>query len=137
MNIQELATCAINKIPVKIVVMNNSFLGMVRQWQEIFWEKRYSKTCLKQGPDCPEDCPGPGTGKRCPSVYRPDLVKVAEANGVKGLRAERPSEVDSILKRGFETEGPVLMEFLVKEMENVYPMVLPDKSIDEFVKGGQ
>ncbi|MCK4297035.1 MAG: biosynthetic-type acetolactate synthase large subunit, partial [Candidatus Marinimicrobia bacterium] len=53
MNIQELATCAINKIPVKIAVLNNSYLGMVRQWQDLFWEKRYSSTCLKRGPDCP------------------------------------------------------------------------------------
>ena len=133
MNIQELATCAINKIAVKIVVLNNSYLGMVRQWQDIFWKKNYSKTCLKQGPDCPENCRGPG--KDCPNIYRPDLVKIAEANGIKGLRAIKPSEVDPVLKEGFKTEGTVLMEFMVKELENVFPMVPAGKSINEIIMG--
>ena len=133
MNIQELATCAINKIAVKIVVLNNSYLGMVRQWQDIFWKKNYSKTCLKQGPDCPENCRGPG--KDCPNIYRPDLVKIAEANGIKGLRAIKPSDVDPVLKEGFKTEGTVLMEFMVKELENVYPMVPAGKSINEIIMG--
>ncbi len=131
MNIQELATCAVNKIPVKIVVLNNSYLGMVRQWQEMFWEGKYSSTCLKKGPDCPPHCTGPD--KNCPHIYRPDLVKVAEANGLKGLRATKPSEVDDVLKEGFKTEGGVLMEFLVKELENVYPMIPPGKSVDELI----
>jgi acetolactate synthase-1/2/3 large subunit len=135
MNIQELATCAINKIPVKIVVLNNSYLGMVRQWQELFWNKNYSKTCLKQGPDCPLNCQGPSNN--CLNCYRPDFVKVAEANGMKGLRAIKPSEVDSILKEGFQTKGPVLMEFMVKPLENVYPMVPPGKPIDEIILGGK
>jgi len=133
MNIQELATCAINKIPVKIAVLNNSYLGMVRQWQELFWKGNYAKTCLKQGPDCPKNCSGPR--KNCPYVYRPNLVKVAEANGVKGLRTEKPSEVDSVLEEGLKTRGPVLMEFMVKPLENVYPMVPPGKSIDELILG--
>lgn len=132
MNIQELATCAINKIPVKIAVLNNSYLGMVRQWQDLFWDRNYSKTCLKQNADCPEDCKGPR--KDCPQLYLPDLVKVAEANGMKGLRALKPSEVDPVLKEGLATKGPVLMEFMVKSTENVYPMVPPGKSIDEIIK---
>ena len=131
MNIQELATCAINQIPVKIAVLNNSYLGMVRQWQDLFWDKNYSKTCLKQNRDCPEDCNGPR--KNCQQLYRPDLVKVAEANGLKGLRALKPSEVDPVLKEGLATKGPVLMEFMVKRIENVYPMVPPGKSIDEII----
>ncbi|MCK4446665.1 MAG: biosynthetic-type acetolactate synthase large subunit, partial [Candidatus Marinimicrobia bacterium] len=121
MNIQELATCAINKIPVKIAVLNNSYLGMVRQWQDLFWEKRYSSTCLKRGPDCPKDCRGPR--KECPQLYLPDFVKVAEANGLKGLRAVKPTEVDSVLEEGLKVEGPALMEFMVRKVENVYPMV--------------
>jgi len=107
MNIQELATCAINKIPVKIAVLNNSYLGMVRQWQDLFWEKRYSSTCLKRGPDCPKNCTGPR--KECPLLYLPNFVKVAEANGLKGLRAEKPTEVDSVLEEGLKVEGPALM----------------------------
>ncbi len=133
MNIQELATCAINEIPVKIAVLNNTYLGMVRQWQELFWDKNYSKTCLKQDLHCPDDCKGPGKG--CSQVYRPDFVKVAEANGILGLRAVKPSEVDSVIKEGLRTKGPVLMEFMVRRVENVYPMVPGGKPINEIIIG--
>ncbi len=133
MNIQELATCAINRIPVKIAVLNNSYLGLVRQWQEFFWNGNYAKTCLRQNPECPESCSGPQ--QDCAVNYWPDLVKIAEANGLKGLRATRPSEVDSVLEEGLKTEGPVLMEFMVKKIENVYPMVPAGKSIDEILSG--
>lgn len=135
MNIQELATCAINKIPVKIAVLNNSYLGMVRQWQDLFWEKRYSSTCLKRGPDCPKNCTGPR--KECPLLYLPDFVKVAEANGVKGFRAVKPTEVDSVLEEGLKVEGPALMEFMVRKVENVYPMVPAGKSINEILSGDE
>jgi acetolactate synthase I/II/III large subunit len=131
MNIQELATCAINRIPVKIVVLNNSYLGMVRQWQELFWNKNYVKTCLRQGPDCPKKCPGPGD--RCPERYLPDFVKVAQANGVEGLRARKPEEVEPVLRRGLESKGPVLMEFMVRCVENVYPMVPSGESLSEII----
>lgn len=133
MNIQELATCAINRIPVKIVVLNNSYLGLVRQWQEFFWEGNFAKTCLRENPACPEMCSGPQ--KDCGINYLPDLVKVAEANGIKGLRAASPSEVDPVLKEGLKVEGPVLMEFMVKKIENVFPMVPAGKSIDEILLG--
>lgn len=133
MNIQELATCAINEIPVKIAVLNNTYLGMVRQWQELFWDRNYSKTCLKQTLHCPDDCKGPG--KDCSQVYRPDLVKVAEANGIIGLRAAKPSEVDSVIKEGLRTKGPVLMEFMVRRVESVYPMVPGGKPINEMIIG--
>jgi acetolactate synthase-1/2/3 large subunit len=134
MNIQELATCAINRIPVKIVVLNNEYLGMVRQWQELFWDKNYAKTCLRQGPDCPRKCSGPGPG--CPAKYLPDFVKVAQANGVEGLRAEKPDEVESVLRRGLEAKGPVLMEFMVRRLENVYPMVPAGRPINEIITEG-
>ncbi len=133
MNIQELATCAINKIPVKVIVLNNSYLGMVRQWQDLFWEKRYSGTCLKRGPDCPKNCTGPR--KECPLLYIPDFVKVAEANGLKGFRATKPSDVDSTLNRGFNENGPVLMEFMVSKLENVFPMVPAGKPINQILSG--
>jgi acetolactate synthase-1/2/3 large subunit len=133
MNIQELTTCALNRIPVKIVLLNNSYLGMVRQWQEFFWEGNYSKTCLRQGPDCPKHCKGPI--KDCPHAYLPNFVKVAEANGVKGLRTEKPAEVDKVLRAGLKYRGPVLMEFMVKKTENVYPMVPAGQSIDNIIMG--
>jgi len=135
MNIQELATCAINKIPVKIIVLNNSYLGMVRQWQDLFWDKHYFGTCLKQIPSCPTKCRGPNA--KCPRIYLPDFVKVAEANGVLGLRATKPSEVDDILIKGFNVEGPALMEFVVKKEENVYPMIPPGKQINQILIGNK
>lgn len=135
MNIQELATCAINEIPVKILVINNQYLGMVRQWQELFWDKRYSKVCLKQRPNCPPECKGPNA--ECPHVYLPDFVKVAEANGVKGLRASTPDELVSMLKEGLAHNGPVVMECIVRQEENVYPMVPGGKPIDEILLGAE
>ncbi len=133
MNIQELATCAINNIPVKAIILNNQYLGMVRQWQDLFWNKRYSKVCLKQTPNCPPNCQGPNPD--CPEVYRPDFVKVAEANGVKGLRASNVEELDTVLKEGFAHPGPVVIECIVRKEENVYPMVPGGKPIDEILLG--
>ncbi len=133
MNIQELATCAINKIPVKVIVLNNAFLGMVRQWQDLFWEKRYSQTCLKHGPDCPPECRGPNGN--CPPRYLPDLMKIADANGMVGYRATSKVEVDEILQKGLAEEGPVLMEFFVNREENVYPMISSGKPLTEIIMG--
>jgi acetolactate synthase-1/2/3 large subunit len=127
MNIQELATIAINRIPVKIVILNNEYLGMVRQWQELFWNKRYSSTCLRGGMLC-EECHGPG---HCKMKYVPDFVKLAESYSIPGFRATKPSDVDKVLSQGLETEGPTLMEFAVAPEENVYPMVPAGKSLDQ------
>ncbi|MFA4838991.1 MAG: biosynthetic-type acetolactate synthase large subunit [Candidatus Neomarinimicrobiota bacterium] len=133
MNIQEFATCAINNIPVKTVILNNSYLGMVRQWQELFWDEHYSQTCLKRVSDCPPVCAGPGAN--CPPHYIPDFVKIAEANRIPGYRATQPSEVDAVLKEGLGQPGPVIMEFVVKSLENVYPMIPPGKPISAIIPG--
>lgn len=135
MNIQELPTCALNGIDVKVVILNNEYLGMVRQWQEIFWNKNYSKVCLRQRAGCPPNCKGPNAA--CPEKYFPDFVRVAEANGVLGLRAEKASEVEAVLKEGFAHPGPVVMECLVRKEENVYPMVPAGKAIDEILMGNE
>ncbi len=133
MNIQELATCAINRIPVKVIVLNNSYLGMVRQWQDLFWKKRYSRVCLMETPDCPDECHGPQGD--CPKKYIPDLVKVSEANGMRGYRAENKDEVDKVLQKGLSDDGPVLMEFFVNREENVFPMVSAGKPLSEMMMG--
>ena len=112
MNIQELATAANYNLPVKIVILNNGYLGMVRQWQELFYEKRYSHTDIG-------------------SSQRPDFVKVAEAYGIVGLRATQPDEVEATLRKGLETPGPVVMEFIVEAEEGVYPMVGPGAALTE------
>ncbi|MEI7027230.1 biosynthetic-type acetolactate synthase large subunit [Paenibacillus sp. y28] len=106
---QELAICAINNIPVKIVVINNQVLGMVRQWQEIIYDNRYSHIDL---------------------AGSPDFVKLAEAYGVKGLRASNKEEASRVWKEALDTPGPVLVEFVVRKGENVYPMVTQGNTID-------
>ena len=114
MNIQELATAVENNIPVKVVILNNRFLGMVRQWQELFYQERYSSVDLG------------GT---------PDFVKVAEAYGAAGLRATRPEEVVPVLKEAMKIKRAVFMDFVVARYEKVYPMVPAGASINEMIFG--
>ncbi len=113
MNIQELATVIQERLPVKIAILNNGFLGMVRQWQEIFFNKNYSGTVL---------------------AYNPDFVKVAEAYGIKGLRASQQQEIDAVIDEAMETDGPVVIDFRIVQEENVYPMVAPGKAVDEMIR---
>jgi len=112
MNIQELATAAINKLPVKVAILNNRYLGMVRQWQELFYNERYSHTHLE---------------------VVPDFVKVAEAYGAVGLRATKPSEVEPVLKEAFKIKRTVFMDFVVDWKEKVYPMVPAGAPIDQML----
>ena len=102
MNLQELVVAAEHKLPVKIVLLNNGCHGMVRQWQDLFYEGRYSASQL---------------GKN------PDFVKLAEAYGILGLRASKPREVESVLKQGLKHKGPVLMDIETDPFENCYPMI--------------
>jgi len=132
MNIQELATIALNEIPVKILILNNYYLGMVRQWQDLFYEKRYSSTCLREGVKRCKKCVGLD---KCKKMYVPDFVALAQAYGIPGFRAEKPGEMLSTLKLGLETEGPALMEFMVEKEENVFPMVPAGKPIDNILEG--
>lgn len=130
MNIQELATISINRIPVKIVILNNEYLGMVRQWQEMFWNKRYSSTCLRGGTLC-DECKGPG---HCKINYVPDFVRLAESYGIPGFRATQHADVEHVLKQGLDTDGPALMEFAVAKEENVFPMVPAGKPLDQVME---
>ncbi|MGE4493124.1 MAG: biosynthetic-type acetolactate synthase large subunit [Syntrophotalea sp.] len=112
MNSQELATLVQYKLPVKIAILNNNFLGMVRQWQQLFFDRRYSQT---------------------PMELPIDFVKLAEAYGATGLRATRPADVEGVIRKALEIPGPVLMEFQVDREENVMPMVPAGAAIDEMV----
>lgn len=112
MNSQELATLVQYRLPVKIAILNNNFLGMVRQWQQLFFNKRYSQTCM----DLPID-----------------FVKLAEAYGATGLRTDKVDEVESVIQQALDTPGPVIMEFKVDREENVLPMVPAGKGIHEMV----
>jgi acetolactate synthase-1/2/3 large subunit len=102
MNIQELATAVQYRLPVKVMIINNGYLGMVRQWQALFYKGRYSHTSM---------------------AVSPDFVKLAEAYGAHGLRVERPSDVEEAIRRALALEGPVLVDFRVEPEEDVYPMV--------------
>lgn len=113
---QELAICAIHNIPVKIVIINNQVLGMVRQWQNLIYDKRYSYTDLGGSPD---------------------FVKLAEAYGVKGLRATTKEEARAAWQEALETPGPVVVEFVVSKDENVYPMVTQGSTIDQMLMGDE
>lgn len=113
-NIQELATIAEYQIPVKIGVMNNSNLGMIRQWQKRFYDGRYLGSELKN----------------------PDFAKVAEAFGIRGIRAETKDDAKDAISEAMATDGPVLVDFIVNELEDCYPMVEPGSSLAETVERG-
>lgn len=112
MTAQELATAVHYDTDTKIIVMNNNYLGMVRQWQELFYERTYSAVGME------------GT---------PDFIKLAEAYGAVGLRATRPNELGTVLEQGLSTPGVVVMDIVVSAEENVYPMIPPGAGLKEMV----
>jgi acetolactate synthase I/II/III large subunit len=112
MCIQELITAVENNLQVKVVILNNQYLGMVRQWQQLFYEKQYCATCLKMAPD---------------------FVKLAEAYGAVGLRATKPSEVEQVIQEALATPRPVVMDFVVNPEECVYPMVPAGAATTEMI----
>ncbi|MCX7816008.1 MAG: biosynthetic-type acetolactate synthase large subunit [Syntrophales bacterium] len=114
MNIQEMATAVQDNIPVKIVLINNGYLGMVRQWQQLFYGKRYSYSDI---------------------ACQPDFLKLAEAYGWLGLKATKPEEVEPVLRKGLEYSGPAIMDFHVSREECVYPMVRPGGPLHEMTLG--
>ncbi|MFD7593020.1 acetolactate synthase large subunit [Kitasatospora sp. NPDC059812] len=129
---QELATCALNDIPIKVAVINNGSLGMVRQWQTLFYNQRYSNTVLHAGPDHDGIAP-PAQGTRIP-----DFVLLSEAMGCVGLRCERPEDLDAVIKQAMEiNDRPVVIDFIVHQDAMVWPMVAAGTSNDEiqFAKG--
>jgi acetolactate synthase-1/2/3 large subunit len=113
MNIQELMTVVCNKIPVKVAILNNGYLGMVRQWQELFYKKRYSYT----------------------KICNPDFVKVAESYGAVGIRVTKPEEVRPAIEKAIEIDNTVFIDFLIEEEENVYPMVPAGEAINRMIGG--
>jgi acetolactate synthase I/II/III large subunit len=112
MNAQELATCAQEKIPIKVFIMNNGYLGMVRQWQELFWDGRYSHVEMGD---------------------YPDFVKLAEAYGATGMRFEDKTTLVEDMKRAIATDGPVVVDVKVTREENTYPMIPAGQAAREMV----
>ncbi|MDD4939678.1 MAG: biosynthetic-type acetolactate synthase large subunit [Candidatus Omnitrophica bacterium] len=113
MNIQELATCVCNKINVKVAILNNGYLGMVRQWQELFYKKRYSYTCI--------------TG--------PDFVKLAESFGACGIRVTKKEDVRPAIEKAINTDNTVFIDFHIEPEENVFPMVPAGEAINRMIDG--
>ncbi|MFO7594351.1 MAG: thiamine pyrophosphate-dependent enzyme, partial [Pseudomonadota bacterium] len=113
MNIQELSTCLQYNLPLKILCLNNGYLGMVRQWQEFFYEERYSHSYMES---------------------LPDFVKLAEAYGHVGMQIEKPEDVEGAIKEAFKLKDRlVFMNFLTDPKENVYPMVPAGAGLDEMI----
>lgn len=114
MNIQELATCVQENLPVKVAILNNQYLGMVRQWQELFYGKRYSHTDIS---------------------IAPDFVKLADAYGALGIKVERKEDVGPAILKALEFKGPVLIDFRIAREENVFPMVPAGASLSQMIDG--
>ena len=109
MNIQELATCVEYNLPVINIIINNGYLGMVRQWQEKLYDKHYSET----------------------KISGPDFVKVAEAYGARGFRVTKEDEIIPVMKEAIECKQPVFIDFVVEECEMVYPWVLAGNPLNK------
>ncbi len=112
MNVQELATAVQYRLPIKVAILNNHSLGMVRQWQELFFNERYSETIMD---------------------VQPDFVRLAEAYGAVGLRADHPRDVVPCLEKALSVQGPVIMDFIVDPEEKVFPMVPPGHGNDQMI----
>ena len=113
MNIQELATAVQYHLPVKVIILNNAYLGMVRQWQELFFDRRYSHTCMEN--------------------IAPDFVKLAEAYGAAGFRVEKVKDVVPTLEKALAYDGPVMVDVIVEKFEGVYPMVPAGASLKQML----
>jgi acetolactate synthase-1/2/3 large subunit len=115
MNMNELATAVTNRLPLVVLMLNNSVLGMVRQWQTMFFEKRHSQTTLER---------------------KTDYCRLAEAFGAKGLRITELNQLDTVLDQAFSTEGPVVVDILIDRDEMVFPMIPPNGTINQMVIRG-
>ena len=116
MNIQELATATINKLPVKIAILNNCYLGMVRQWQELFYKKRYSHTFLN-------------------TCACPDFIKLAESYGAVGIKVTKKKDVKKAIRKALSIKKVVLLDFHIEPEENVFPMVPAGQAINRMIGG--
>ena len=116
MTCQDLVTCVQYNLPVKTILINNGYLGMVRQWQELFYGRRYSGVDLS---------------------VQPDYVKLAEAYGATGLRVERPSEVRAAIEKAISTPGPVVLDVVCEREENCFPMIPAGAAIKDIIDVGE
>lgn len=131
MNIQEMATAVVNELPIILCIFNNGYLGNVRQWQEMFFNKRYSSTCLRYRKSCEKNC---ANVEKCCPKYTPDFVKLAESYEGLGIRVFKEDEIEEALLKAKENKkGPTIIEFIIESEANVLPMVPGGKPLNEMV----
>lgn len=131
MNIQELATAIVYELPVIVCILNNGYLGNVRQWQEQFYKKRYSGTCLRARKSCLDGCTGPS--KDCPE-YTPDFIKLSESYGANGIRVTNESQIAAALTAARqEKTRPTVIEFIIGREDNVLPIVPPGNALKDMI----
>lgn len=129
MNIQEMATAVLEELPVILCIFNNEYLGMVRQWQKLFYGKRYSMTNLKSGALSRRT-----NGEEFPSEYVPDFVKLAESYGAKGIRVMNREEIAPAFEEAKKnTKAPTIIEFIIDPEEMVYPMIKPGGTLEDMI----
>ena len=129
MNSQELATAVLEELPIISCIFNNNNLGMVRQWQKLFYGKRYSMTCLRSGAACRGKC----GADECP-VYTPDFMKLADAYGAKGIHITKKEEIEPAFREAMKsTKTPYILEFDIDPEDLVYPMVKPGGTLEDLI----
>ena len=133
MNIQEMATAVCLELPLILCVFNNSYLGNVRQWQEMFYGKRYSSTCLKYRKSCEKNC---SHSESCCPKYTPDFIELAKAYDAYGIRVENEEEIETAFQTAMEHKNaPTIIEFIIEREADVFPMVPGGKPLNEIILG--
>lgn len=131
MNIQEMATAIVYELPIIICILNNGYLGNVRQWQEMFYDRRYSSTCMRYRKSCEIGC---NTPNKCCPEYTPDFVRLAESYGAKGVRVTKAQDIETALIAAKENKKmPTIIEFIIDREINVMPIVPPGNSLEDMI----
>ncbi|MDE7340374.1 MAG: biosynthetic-type acetolactate synthase large subunit [Lachnospiraceae bacterium] len=131
MNIQEMATAVVYELPIIICIFNNGYLGNVRQWQELFFDRRYASTCMRYRKSCIANCNRP---TECCPEYTPDFVKLAESYGAKGIRVTEEKDILTALETAKNNRiGPTVIEFIIDREENVMPIVPPGNALGDMI----
>lgn len=130
MNMQELATAIVEKANITVCILNNQYLGMVKQFQQLFYGKRYKITCLRRNVNCPDDCKGPSD--MCPP-YVPDFVEWARSYNAKGIRVEKSEDIEPALREAKANNTTTIIEFIISSDELVLPMVKGGGSMSEMI----
>lgn len=131
MNIQEMATAVVYELPIIICIFNNGYLGNVRQWQELFFERRYASTCMRYRKSCIANCNRP---TECCPEYTPDFIKLAESYGAKGIRVTEEKDILTALETAKNNRKvPTIIEFIVDREENVMPIVPPGNALSDMI----